>query len=39
VCELDASGLRRMMLPMVASIMKKEDGDHLQRVKAYLEQR
>jgi hypothetical protein len=22
---------------MVASIMKKEDGDHLQRVKAYLE--
>ena len=37
VCELEASGLRRMMLPMVATIMKKEDGGHLQRLKAYLE--
>ncbi|HEY8170888.1 MAG TPA: SRPBCC family protein [Candidatus Limnocylindria bacterium] len=37
VCELQASGLRRMMLPMVAAIMKKEDGDHLQRLKRYLE--
>lgn len=37
VCELEASGLRKMMLPMVASIMKKEDGDHLQKLKAYLE--
>ena len=37
VCELEASGLRKMMLPMVATIMKKEDGDHLQRLKAYLE--
>ncbi|MBK8470626.1 MAG: SRPBCC family protein [Actinomycetales bacterium] len=36
-CELEASGLRRMMLPIVAAIMKKEDGDHLQRLKAYLE--
>lgn len=36
-CELEASGLRRMMLPMVATIMKKEDGDHLQRLKAYIE--
>ncbi|MCD2441871.1 SRPBCC family protein [Agromyces sp. SYSU K20354] len=36
-CELEASGLRRMMLPMVAGIMKKEDGDHLRRLKAYLE--
>ena len=36
-CELEAGGLRRMMLPMVAAIMKKEDGDHLQRLKAYLE--
>jgi carbon monoxide dehydrogenase subunit G len=37
VCELEASGLRKMMLPMVASIMKKEDGDHLQKLKTYLE--
>jgi carbon monoxide dehydrogenase subunit G len=36
-CELHASGLRKVMLPMVAGIMKKEDGDHLQRLKAYLE--
>lgn len=36
-CELEASGLRKMMLPMVAGIMKKEDGDHLQKLKAYLE--
>lgn len=37
-CELRASGLRRMMLPMVATIMKKEDGDHLRLLKAHLEQ-
>ncbi len=37
VCELQASGLRKMMLPMVAAMMKKEDGDHLQRLKTYLE--
>ncbi|MGC5173277.1 SRPBCC family protein [Microbacterium sp. DT81.1] len=36
-CELDADGLRRMMLPLVAAIMKKEDGDHLQRLKVYIE--
>lgn len=38
-CELEANGLRKMMLPLVAGIMKKEDGDHLQRVKSYLEAR
>lgn len=37
VCELEASGLRKMMLPMVAGIMKKEDGNHLQKLKAHLE--
>lgn len=37
LCELESSGLRKMMLPMVAAIMKKEDGDHLQKLKAYLE--
>lgn len=36
-CELDASGMRTMMLPMVARIMKKEDGAHLQKLKAFLE--
>jgi hypothetical protein len=29
VCELNASGVKKLMLPMVASILKKEDGDHL----------
>jgi carbon monoxide dehydrogenase subunit G len=38
LCELEATGLRKMMLPMVAAIMKKEDGDHLQKLKVYLEQ-
>ena len=37
LCELKAAGLRRMMLPMVAAIMKKEDGDHLKKLKAYIE--
>ena len=37
VCELEAGGLRKVMLPMVAGIMKKEDGNHLQKLKAYLE--
>ena len=37
VCELEAHGLRKMMLPVVAAIMKKEDGEHLQRLKSYLE--
>ncbi len=36
-CDLEAGGLRRMMLPLVAAIMKKEDGDHLHRLKNYLE--
>jgi carbon monoxide dehydrogenase subunit G len=36
-CELEASRLRKMMLPMVAAIMKKEDGNHLQQLKSYLE--
>ena len=36
-CELAAGGLRRMMLPLVAAITKKEDGHHLARLKAYIE--
>ncbi len=37
ICELEAGGLRRMMLPLVAAISKKADGDHLVRLKAYIE--
>jgi uncharacterized protein YndB with AHSA1/START domain len=37
VCEVMASGLKKLMLPMVASILKKEDGDHLQKLKRTLE--
>ena len=37
VCELSASGLKKLMLPMVASILKKEDSDHLQRLKQAME--
>jgi hypothetical protein len=37
VCELSASGVKKLMLPMVASILKKEDGDHLQRLKKVME--
>ncbi|MDX1435188.1 MAG: SRPBCC family protein [Anaerolineales bacterium] len=36
-CELQAVGLRRMMLPMLAGIMKIQDGDHLDKVKTALE--
>lgn len=35
--ELSASGLRKMMVPMVAGIMKKEDADHLKWLKQALE--
>lgn len=37
ICELEAKGLRKMMLPMVAAIMEKEDGNHLKQLKTYLE--
>ena len=37
VCEVKAGGLKKLMLPMVVSILKKEDGDHLQRLKKVLE--
>ena len=38
VCEVKAKGIKKLMLPLVASILKKEDGDHLQRVKKVLEE-
>jgi uncharacterized protein YndB with AHSA1/START domain len=37
VCELRASGVKKLMLPLVASILKREDGAHLQRLKQALE--
>ena len=37
VCEVQAGGLKKLMLPLVASILKKEDVDHLQRVKKSIE--
>jgi hypothetical protein len=37
VCEVKATGLKKLMVPMVASILKKEDGDHLQRLKQAME--
>jgi uncharacterized protein YndB with AHSA1/START domain len=37
VCEVKAAGLKKFMLPLVVSILKKEDGDHLQRLKKALE--
>jgi hypothetical protein len=37
VCELQAKGLRKVLLPIVSGILKKEDGDHLEKTKAVLE--
>ena len=36
-CVVSAKGLKKMMLPVVAGVMKKEDGKHLQQLKAALE--
>jgi len=38
VCEVKAKGIKKLMLPLVAAILKNEDGDHLQRVKKALEE-
>ena len=37
VCDITASGAKKLMLPMVAAMLKKEDGDHLHRLKVALE--
>lgn len=37
VCEVTAGGAKKLMVPMVVAVLKKEDGDHLQRVKTALE--
>ena len=35
--EVRAGGLKKAMVPVVVSILKKEDGDHLQRLKDAME--
>jgi carbon monoxide dehydrogenase subunit G len=37
VCEVKAGGLKKLAAPMVASVLKKEDGDHLQKLKNAME--
>jgi len=37
ICEVTASGVRKLLLPLVVAELKKEDGDHLQRLKRVLE--
>ena len=38
VCEVKSVGIKKLMLPLVAIILKKEDGAHLQRLKQVLEE-
>ncbi len=37
VCEVKASGFKKLLLPLVAFYLKKEDGKHLERLKGVLE--
>ena len=37
VCEVKAGGVKKLIIPLVVSELKKEDGDHLQRLKKVLE--
>jgi len=36
-CEVKAGGFKKLLLPMVVSMLKKEDGDHLRRLKKAME--
>jgi carbon monoxide dehydrogenase subunit G len=36
-CAVTTQGVKRFLLPIVAGIMKREDGDHLRQLKAALE--
>jgi hypothetical protein len=36
-CVVSASGLKKVMVPMVAGVMKKQDGQHLSHLKSALE--
>jgi transcriptional regulator GlxA family with amidase domain len=37
VAEANATGLKKLMLPLIVGFMKKEDGDHLKSLKAAIE--
>lgn len=32
-CEVTGRGVKRLMAPLVAAVMKREDGDHLERLR------
>jgi hypothetical protein len=34
---VQANGLKKAMIPVVTAVMKKEDGDHLENLKAVME--
>lgn len=36
-CVVSAAGLKKLMVPMVVAVLKREDGDHLARLKAAVE--
>lgn len=36
-CEVTAGGFKKLMLPLVVSALKKEDGEHLQMLKKIME--
>lgn len=36
-CVVSAGGLKKLMAPIVAAVLKKEDGDHLARLKTAVE--
>lgn len=37
LCDVTASGLKKALVPVVTAVMKKEDGDHLEHLKAVME--
>jgi len=39
VCDVQAGGLKKLMTPVVASILQREDGDHLAHLKRAIEER
>lgn len=36
-CDISSGGVKKLMLPLVASIMKREDGNHLAQLKTVIE--
>jgi hypothetical protein len=37
ICDVKASGIKKIMVPIVVLVLKKEDGDHLRRLKTAIE--